>query len=90
VQIKRFKNLYIYFEKDKSKKNTESNLRTTFCIKKRGCFQDVIVSNSSIPGDILLKIEASCLYDTDQLTFIKIHFVFILLTLSIRCYSQLQ
>ena len=32
-------------------------LCTTFCIKKRGCFQDVIVSNSSIPGDILLKIE---------------------------------
>ena len=31
-------------------------LCTTFCIKKRGCFQDVIVSNS-IPGDILLKIE---------------------------------
>ena len=40
-----------------SLKNTESNLGTTFCIKKRGCFQDVIVSNSGILGDILLKME---------------------------------
>jgi len=38
-------------------KNTESNLETIFCIQKRGCFQDVIVSNSSVPRDILLKIE---------------------------------
>ena len=28
-------------------KNTESNLETIFCIQKRGCFQGVIVSNSS-------------------------------------------
>ena len=43
--------------KKKPLKNTKSNLGTTFCIKKRGYFQDVIDSNSSIPGDILLKIE---------------------------------
>jgi len=38
-------------------KNIESNLGTTFCIKKRGCFQGVIVSNSNIQRDIWLKIE---------------------------------
>jgi hypothetical protein len=38
-------------------KNAESNLGTIFCIENGGCFQDVNVSNSSIPRDILLKIE---------------------------------